>query len=386
MIFWRRAIVGLCLALALAGAASAQHLRNTATTVSVGLVDKAVGTAITAGTVTAFVTLDGGTQTAIAGTPVLEGNGDCSVPLTAGETNGAFVSLVVLHEDSQPTYYRFFTTATDVGAIKTKTDFLPSATAGAAGGLLIAGSNAPTTFATLTSTGDFTINGDPFSDIYVAINEAKADIASVQIDTTAILEDTGTTIPGTITTLQAGVNDVPTNAEFAARSLLQAEYATAANLATAVTQTTAANIRTAVGLASANLDTQLDGLEPGTSQSRINKRPAPGFTIQISRRADGTHKATRPIRLTPGAIDNVFVFIDMAPIFGPDDFVETVGTPSVEAGGSITASAEGPRDTYAVVELDGTATASEERTITVPVTMDSGTTINVVFDVSVFAE
>lgn len=50
-------------------------------------------------------------------------------------------------------------TASDVGAIKTKTDFLPSATAGAAGGVFIAGTNAPVTITgsgnalTLTSTG-----------------------------------------------------------------------------------------------------------------------------------------------------------------------------------------------------------------------------------------
>lgn len=47
----------------------------------------------------------------------------------------------------------------DTAASKAKTDYLPSATAGAAGGVLIAGSNAATTFATLTSTGAFTING-----------------------------------------------------------------------------------------------------------------------------------------------------------------------------------------------------------------------------------
>jgi hypothetical protein len=47
---------------------------------------------------------------------------------------------------------------TEIGAIKTKTDFLPSATAGSAGGLLIAGSNAATTFVSLTSTGAFTIS------------------------------------------------------------------------------------------------------------------------------------------------------------------------------------------------------------------------------------
>lgn len=53
-------------------------------------------------------------------------------------------------------------------AVKTKTDFLPSVTAGAAGGLLIAGSNAATTFATLTSTGALTING-------TALNAANLD-------------------------------------------------------------------------------------------------------------------------------------------------------------------------------------------------------------------
>lgn len=48
-------------------------------------------------------------------------------------------------------------TAADVGAIKTKTDFLPSATAGASGGLLISGSNSgTTTLGALTVTGAVT--------------------------------------------------------------------------------------------------------------------------------------------------------------------------------------------------------------------------------------
>jgi len=49
---------------------------------------------------------------------------------------------------------------TEVTAIKTKTDYLPSVTAGAAGGLLIAGSNAATTFATLTVTGATIFTGN----------------------------------------------------------------------------------------------------------------------------------------------------------------------------------------------------------------------------------
>ena len=60
-------------------------------------------------------------------------------------------------------------TASDVGAIKTKTDFLPSATAGNAGGVFIAGSNAATTTAglttgalatgTITTTGNLSVSG-----------------------------------------------------------------------------------------------------------------------------------------------------------------------------------------------------------------------------------
>lgn len=52
------------------------------------------------------------------------------------------------------------TVGVDTTAIKTKTDFLPSATAGSAGGVFIAGSNAATTFATMTVTGATTLTGN----------------------------------------------------------------------------------------------------------------------------------------------------------------------------------------------------------------------------------
>lgn len=48
----------------------------------------------------------------------------------------------------------------DTAAIKVKTDFTPSATAGAAGGLAIAGSNAATTFAAVTVSGATTFVGN----------------------------------------------------------------------------------------------------------------------------------------------------------------------------------------------------------------------------------
>jgi hypothetical protein len=63
---------------------------------------------------------------------------------------------------------------TEVAAIKTKTDFLPSVTAGSAGGLLIAGSNAATTFASTTITGTFTISDG----IVVTRSTSNADAVS----------------------------------------------------------------------------------------------------------------------------------------------------------------------------------------------------------------
>ena len=115
------------------------------------------------------------------------------------------------------------------------------------------------------------------------------------------------------------------------------------------------------------------------TQPRMNRKPDPGFTLQVSRRSDGTYKCTKPVRLTSGTIESVYVFIDMSPLFGPDNYVETVGDATTD--GTVDQGTDnGPRDTFAVVELDGTADAC---TLTVPVTMTSGTTVDVSFDVEV---
>lgn len=75
-------------------------------------------------------------------------------------------------------------TASDVGAIKTKTDFLPSFTAGAAGGVLIAGSNAPTTFAGSTSTAGLTITGGTTATGALKITGGSSSGAAVLMTTT----------------------------------------------------------------------------------------------------------------------------------------------------------------------------------------------------------
>lgn len=80
---------------------------------------------------------------------------------------------------------------TEVAAIKTKTDFLPSATAGAAGGVFIAGTNAPVTVTgsgnafTLTSTGadgaGLAINGNG-TEAGVNVNGGATDGAALQLN------------------------------------------------------------------------------------------------------------------------------------------------------------------------------------------------------------
>lgn len=233
------------------------------------------------------------------------------------------------------------------------------------------------------------------------------------------------------------VQDVPTVAEFNARSIASASYGTSSAQSTILSDIATTNSRltstraayidklnvagtlahtgnadtfkadvsalatsTAVAAVKAdtgptattvalNLDAKVSEVEGGggggQTVPRLNFKPAPGFAIQVSRRSDGTYKCTRPIRLTAGAVNNVFVFIDMSPLFGPDDYVKTVGTPTISGGSITTPTADnGPRDTYAVVELDGTATAGENRTVTLDVEMVSGTEVEVVFDVKVF--
>lgn len=120
------------------------------------------------------------------------------------------------------------------------------------------------------------------------------------------------------------------------------------------------------------------------AQPRINRKPDPAFTTQVSRRADGTYKCTKPIRLTAGDVESVYVFIDMSPLFGADNFVEEVGDAEFSEGSVTQGTDNGPRDTYAVMELDGTA--DEDCEVSVPVTMETGTTVDVVFDLEVLGD
>ena len=137
-------------------------------TVAVQMVTAASGVAF-ALTASAFVTIDGATQTAAGGTgPILEGNGHYSYTPTQAETNGDHLAFTFTGTGAIPVTIQTWTTFpqtvdnnvlaagatgfaaidTVVDAIKVKTDFLPSVTAGGNGGVFIAGTNAATTITT----------------------------------------------------------------------------------------------------------------------------------------------------------------------------------------------------------------------------------------------
>lgn len=119
-------------------------------------VTHAAGTAWNSGGITAStLATDSITSTALATSAITEIQTGLSTLDAAGVRSA--VGLASANLDTQLTTIDDFLD-TEIAAIKTKTDFLPSATAGASGGLLIAGSNAATTFASVTSTGALTVS------------------------------------------------------------------------------------------------------------------------------------------------------------------------------------------------------------------------------------
>lgn len=128
------------------------------------MITAADGSAFT-GSVTVYVTGDAGTQAAGSvgsGACAHEGNGYHTYAPAQDETNYDLIAFTFTGTGAIPVTVQVYTSfpqtvdnATNIAAIKTKTDYLPSATAGAAGGVFIAGSNAATS---VNITGDITGN------------------------------------------------------------------------------------------------------------------------------------------------------------------------------------------------------------------------------------
>ncbi len=110
----------------------------------------------------------------------------------------------------------------EVAAIKTKTDFLPSATAGASGGLFIAGTNAATTVTTsftTTFTGNLTgsvgsvtgavgsVTGNVGGEVGSVAGLTASDVAAIKAKTDSLTY----TVAGVVDTNIQYVNDVQVN-------------------------------------------------------------------------------------------------------------------------------------------------------------------------------
>lgn len=146
------------------------------------------------GSVTVAVTGDAGTQatgSVGSGACTHEGNGYHTYAPAQAETNYDLIAFTFTGSGGVPSTVQVFTdAATAAAAIQTKTDFLPSATAGAAGGLFIAGANAATSIATaltaniignitgvLSTLTTYTGNTPQTGDAYAALTGAQSEVA-----------------------------------------------------------------------------------------------------------------------------------------------------------------------------------------------------------------
>lgn len=188
----------------------------------------------------------------------IDSNGRVDVIKVAGttQTAGDLATLITAVDDLVDTEVAAIKTVVD--AVKVKTDFLPSATAGAAGGVFIAGTNAATT---VNITGNITGN-------------LSGSVGSV---TAAI---TLPTIP----------TDWITAAGIAADAIGSSELAASAvsEIQSGLSTLDAAGVRSAVGLASANLDTQLSAIagyidtEVGAIYSRLGAPAGASMSADIA--------------------------------------------------------------------------------------------------------
>lgn len=91
----------------------------------------------------------------------------------------------------------------------------------------------------------------------------KADVTGIAADIAALNDlsqaDIRTAVGLASANLDTQLGDIPNNSEFNARTLASADYATSSSIS-ALNDLSQADIRTAIGLASANLDTQLSGI------------------------------------------------------------------------------------------------------------------------------
>lgn len=158
------------------------------------LVSSTDGTNVTTGSPTVYVTIDAGTQATGTGTVTHEGNGAWSYVPAQAETNGDHVAFtMVLSGAVSQTVNAYPVSFDPTDAVRMGLTALPNAAADAAGGLPISDAGGLDLDAIKTVT-DALPNGGALTDISSAIT-----VIDGIVD--AILVDTDTTIPATLTTI-----------------------------------------------------------------------------------------------------------------------------------------------------------------------------------------
>lgn len=116
--------------------------------------------------------------------------------------------------------------------------------------------------------------------------------------------------------------------------------------------------------------TRLIDMIPRPSQGSIVE-VGPAMTLQMSRRADGTIHANRPIRIGTDDQNRPYVALDFANVFGSLQVTNADG-PTVSPSGELSVVEDGPQGTRAIVLLSGGHKEGQYR-VDVRVTMQNGT-------------
>lgn len=238
--------------------------KNTAVTgFIVGLVSKTDGSDITTGTPVGYYTLDGGTQTAIGDvTPTHEGNGEWSFDLLAAEMNGNVVGLTFTHTSAITVH---FTIKTDTKVVSELNDAITAPTAVQNRAEMDSNSTRLSTIA-----GDVVnIDGIVPAAAGSLMGLANGAITALKFGAGAI--DAAATSTDFVDEIVNGVLDETLTSHATADSLAVAIKDSLADtdelqsdnvpgLIAGLDDLDAAGIRSAIGLATANLDTQLAAL------------------------------------------------------------------------------------------------------------------------------
>lgn len=214
------------------------------------LIASADGSTITTGTVTGYVTIDGAAQASIAGSAAHLGNGQWSIPITSAEMNGDMIGLVFKTTDSLPASFSIKT------VIKLTSELKDETMRGTDGANTTAPDNASiasilndtnelqlnqsdwvtaTGFSTFNPATDTVVNvtnvtnnadmrGTDSAALASSLSVVDSNVDSILIDTSTTIQANQTTINNNVLANTAIISDIPTAAEFNARTLPSSSY------------------------------------------------------------------------------------------------------------------------------------------------------------------